>query len=1206
MESYGSELKRIRSLLKGSTRGLTVTEISRSIEINRNSAAKYLDVLLSLGQVEMKIVGSAKVFSLTKRIPISSILSLSSDYIIVLDDDFVVTYVNDNVVNFERKMFDEIVGKPVDKMPVSFLSTPDIESLLKEGISGKEHSRELEVKNDNKTYFFRAKFVPSILENRKKGLLIILEDITEIKRYQQHLENTVAKRDVELNSTYKNLDLEIKSHREIRDAFTESERRYSKLIELAQEGVWTFDPDDKITFVNQKCSEILGYTQEEILGAPIYSFTDESNTTLLKKNVDLLKSGKTGNFELTFIRKNKNPVFVRLSASPSMGEHGTFLYGLFLISDISELKMIDDALRMSEIHYRTLIETLPNGILMIEPDGRIKTANFPAAKMLGYKKAGDLMGKNLFDYIAPNDIDKCHQNLQHATEKGSVKNTECTLISNENSVFCADLKISFNRDSKVTPTACVCVISDITERRKAEYQVRKSEEKHRALVEGISHIIFTTDTKGRFTYVSPVIQTVLGYNPSELLNKHFYTIVPSEERQRIGVKLKEALTGKFTPSDFKMNDKAGNIRWVRIMAQPLREDEKLIGLTGLIGDINDWKQTEDALQRCELQFKAAVEDQTDLICRFGHNYTITSVNPAFCRYYHKNPEDLLNRDFMTLIPEKSHAILKKILADVTLERPVRSFEHEIALTEADLRWHHISIRAIFNEYGEKIEYQSSARDITELKIYFEKSVELLHELQAHQIELETQTEELRKTHLALEQSRDKYRNLYELAPICYLTLTEKGQISEINLAGATLFGIEHNIPGNREFGSFVFPECHEQWAQFLLRIRKNKDKQTCTLMLINSNGIVFPANLDGIQISEPSGAITTRIAIRDITDIKRAEEAMHESNELFRVVVQQSPIVIFVVDKNGIFTLSEGKGLSRLGLEPGEVVGLSVFDVYRDNPIICESSRMALSGKTQKIIVEVKNVIFETFLNPVKDKKGDVTSFIGIFIDITDRTIAEETIKKATKKLNMLNKITRHDMIKKMTALSGYLEIVDTQLPESSPLRQPFSLAKESAQSINRLIQFSRDYQTLGINPATWINLNQIIEKSVTTVQPTNINIDISVGTVEIFADPLIENVFENLVDNSMRHGKQVTDIRINFQESNGNGIIVYEDNGVGVPPQIKDQLFNRHIGKNLGFGLYLSREILDYTGISIKETGVEQKGARFEIILPKAMYKKT
>ena len=140
METYNRELSRIRSLLKGSTKGLTVTEISRNIGINRNSVAKYLDVLLTSGQVEMKAVGSAKIFSLAKRIPISSILSLSSDYILILDNEFIITYANENVLNFEQKTYDELVGKSVESLPVTFFSVHEIQNLLR----SEEHTSELQ------------------------------------------------------------------------------------------------------------------------------------------------------------------------------------------------------------------------------------------------------------------------------------------------------------------------------------------------------------------------------------------------------------------------------------------------------------------------------------------------------------------------------------------------------------------------------------------------------------------------------------------------------------------------------------------------------------------------------------------------------------------------------------------------------------------------------------------------------------------------------------------------------------------------------------------------------------------------------------------------------------------------------------------------------------------------------------------------------
>ena len=108
----------------------------------------------------------------------------------------------------------------------------------------------------------------------------------------------------------------------------------------------------------------------------------------------------------------------------------------------------------------------------------------------------------------------------------------------------------------------------------------------------------------------------------------------------------------------------------------------------------------------------------------------------------------------------------------------------------------------------------------------------------------------------------------------------------------------------------------------------------------------------------------------------------------------------------------------------------------------------------------------------------------------------------------------------------------------------------------------------------------------------------------EVLADPMIVKVFFNLVDNAVRHGGKITTIRFSVEERNGDHVIVCEDDGVGIPAEEKEKIFERGFGKNTGLGLYLSREILDITGITIRETGGPGKGARFEMTVPKGVYR--
>jgi PAS domain S-box-containing protein len=1240
MENYNQELDQIKRVLRSTSKGLTVTEIAHLIKVNRNSVAKYLDILRTSGLVEMKAVGSAKIYTTTKRIPISSILSLSSDYIFILDNNAKITYVNDNVLHFEKKTAEEIIGKEVDSVSLAFFSITDIHTLISEGVAGKESTREFEIRNDNQSFFFRAKFVPSILEDHKKGLLLILEDITEIKKYQKQLEKTVADQDKELTTSYQKLTSEQEISKEVKGAFEESERRYHNLIEIAQEGVLTVDTDGLITFTNTKLSEILGYPAEEINGRSIFSFTDEKNAAVLKRDLVRLKSGNPQCFTLTFTKKDGAPVYTRLTASSGLDERGKFSYGLFLISDVSDLKKADEAVQQSELHYRTLIETMPNGVITISQDGIIRTANIHATRMLGYSNIEDAIGKNLFDYIAPTDLEKCTGALTRATEKGFSKSTECTVISQDSTGFCVDLNVSTMRtdlnisslrNTEETPEVFVCILSDITERRKADYLVKKSEEKHRALVEGISNIIFTTDTKGKLTYVSPVIHHVLGYDPAELSGKHFYRLTPPDERYKIGLMLKDALLDKTVPEEFRMVDKTGNLHDVRIIAQPYWEKGKLAGINGLIEDITNLKKVEHELKQIELQYKAVVEDQTDLICRFHPDFSITFFNPAFSRYYQMPQDVILQKNLFTLISPDEQKQIREIIGNLTIDRPVKTFEHENISAKGIVHTYYSTIRAIYNTNGEETEFQISSRDITELQQYYEKSQNLLEELQLHQKELENQNEELRMLREQAERSERKYLDLYDHAPAGYFTLAPSGRITDVNLTGAALLGKTREQILKSSLQDYITPLNRDTFIAFCRRVFDSSRKQKCEITLIRTEtGEHLVIQADGKRIEqEPGAEKQCRVVMTDITDRVIAEKTLSENEDRLKKMMEGSSVPIFVIDPNHRVVYWNRAMSACTGVKAKDVIGTSqhwkgfypaehtcladlVVDgsydtISRAYTDIASKSRL-LDGAYEAInffpSMGEQGKWLHFTASPIYDTKQNIIAALETIIDITDLKLAEETVKNANTKLNTLTQITRHDIINQLTILQGFVAFLEQSLPDDATVRKHAEKIKKAAQTIQNLIVFTREYQKLGVELARWHALDHLIHKAMDTANAPSLKIDIDPKPVSIYADPLIERVFENLVDNSIRYGEKVSEIHVSFDESNGSGKIIFEDNGRGIPVAQKTKIFSKDAGKTPGFGLFISKEILGYHDISIKETGEPGEGARFEIEVPRARYK--
>ena len=224
-------------------------------------------------------------------------------------------------------------------------------------------------------------------------------------------------------------------------------------------------------------------------------------------------------------------------------------------------------------------------------------------------------------------------------------------------------------------------------------------------------------------------------------------------------------------------------------------------------------------------------------------------------------------------------------------------------------------------------------------------------------------------------------------------------------------------------------------------------------------------------------------------------------------------------------------------------------------------------------------------------------------VDITDHRIAQDALSQANKKLNLLNNVTRHDVLNQLTALLGYIQLSREAVTDPKILN---FIAKEeqAAEAIKTQILFTRDYQNIGVHSPEWHNIAQTISLSMATIDMHHIQVEMDLRPIEVYADPLLEKVFYNLIENSIRHSEKATKIRITEHESDDGLDLFIEDDGIGIPADGKEKIFRREYFKNTGFGLFLSREILAITGLTIREDGVPGKGARFVIHAPKGDFR--
>jgi PAS domain S-box-containing protein len=199
---------------------------------------------------------------------------------------------------------------------------------------------------------------------------------------------------------------------------------------------------------------------------------------------------------------------------------------------------------------------------------------------------------------------------------------------------------------------------------------------------------------------------------------------------------------------------------------------------------------------------------------------------------------------------------------------------------------------------------------------------------------------------------------------------------------------------------------------------------------------------------------------------------------------------------------------------------------------------------------------------------------------------------------DLLNSITRHDILNQTVVLVGYIDLARRKR-EGTDLMTYLDRMDSATDNIVKQINFTRDYQDLGVKAPEWFELSLVFAKCFQTLSPPGVRWSDGVGGYAILADPLVEKVFYNLIDNSLRHGGGVTELRLFASRAADHLLVSYEDNGVGISPPDRKRLFEKGFGKNTGLGLFLSREILAITGIAIEENGEEGKGARFVMDMP-------
>jgi PAS domain S-box-containing protein len=345
------------------------------------------------------------------------------------------------------------------------------------------------------------------------------------------------------------------------------------------------------------------------------------------------------------------------------------------------------------------------------------------------------------------------------------------------------------------------------------------------------------------------------------------------------------------------------------------------------------------------------------------------------------------------------------------------------------------------------------------------------------------------------------------------------------------------------------------------------------------------------------------LSIIDMTARKRAEEELRHNREYLARIFSSLRAGIMIIDSRTHEIVDVNAAAAELiGLESREIIG-KICHRY-----ICpaEAGKCPITDLHQTIdnaertLINAQGVRVPIIKHVVPLTLYGRQCLLETFIDNTERKRAEEAVRQANHKLSLLASITRHDIKNQVMIIEGFLSML--KIKSADPATGKYCERIETAsREIRDQIEFTKVYETIGSHEPQWQELNKVLPFSSV---PKNIALESEVDGAEVYADPMLEKVFFNLLDNAIRHGGHVTRIRVSFTASPESVTLIWEDNGIGVAAGQKEKIFERGFGKNTGLGLFLVREILLLTGMTIRETGTEGSGARFEIVVPKSAYR--
>jgi PAS domain S-box-containing protein len=898
----------------------------------------------------MRHFGMAKIYTLSRRLPVSSVLSISSEYVMQLDSSLRIIFLNQPFLDRLGVKEKEIVGQNIEFSPlVPFFDDvfPSIIAWIHDGLSGTEFRSEVEV--SRQALFFFCRIAPTVFNNGQKGVSVLFEDITQRKQNEARI--------------------------------SESEARLRSLISVAPIGIGILS--NRVIFeVNELVSHMTGYEAAELIGQStrkLYITQDDFDRAGEIHYRNTPRTGE-GSIEMRWKRKDGSLIDVLLSSTPLSPEVLADGF-MFAVLDITERKRTEEALRESQEKFRSFIENANDIIYSLTPDGEFTYVSPMWIELLGHDTS-EVLGTHIPDFIHPDDLPRCYKFLRQVLATGKKmggieyrirhKNGTWQWHTTTGSPLC---------DAKGKIISFLGICHDITERKISEEELWKSRQLLAKAMDIACMANWEFDSRtGMFTFDDRFYAlygtTTEREGGSQMSIEDYVREFVHPDDRDIITSVVEKVRQVTDPRsmiqvEHRIIRRDGAVRHIVVRIGVITDDDgRPIKSFGANQDITDRKNIEEALRQSEEKFRTLVETSSDFIWEVDDHAVYTYISPKIRDILGYDPKEVVGKTPFDLMPPDEAARVAAEFNRFMVERqPFAAIENTnlhkngitVILETSGVPW--------FYKDGTFAGYRGVDRNITARK----------------------------QAESALRESEARYRSLAEVSQDMIFVISGDDRVLYINQQAADFIRKPADAVIGQPRSALFSPDVTDHQNKALQYVfRTGLPVRSEGSMMVYDEVRWFDHAL--VPIPGPDGKVASVMGVsRDITKRIAAEEEQRQNEQNNRFIAEHSVDIIIRSSPENICTYVSPAIAKVLGYTEQEILGRSLVDFMHpdDVPNVMKEVELIHSSgqETATTIFRIRHkaghyLRFESTTRIVRDEAGRIREYLSISRDITGRTRA--------------------------------------------------------------------------------------------------------------------------------------------------------------------------------------------------------------------------